>query len=823
MSMYLILSTWAIFICLTFLSFPIFAKEPIAKIRDFLISAKSMYQDTENELVELDGDIQLVYREQHISCNRAKINFRARKIELLGNVKVISPKSTLGGDQIFLDYESGTGLISNGFVQSGSVIFEGALLEKLSDELYFVSKADFTTCKNCPSTWSFSGSTIRAELGGYAYIKNSIMRVGGVPIFWLPYLIVPLKSDRQSGLLIPEFEQTEKGGLTFGQSYFWAINRNTDATFGFKNYELRGQKYLFEYRYALTDESYGKFNTAGLSDQFFSNEDRYNSHRSPNERGRIVDRWFIKHDQYLSLPNQYVLRSQLRNISDLQYPVDFEHELKNISNLERETKSQGEPSLENRVSLTKNSKDQHFLMDSSYYTNLLRGDPMSSNDNSVHRIPQLHFSQTALPLGQSSFYYNLDLDYTQFVRSGPAYDDLVLYSPVGTSKNLIRYEKNDCSGTVGTNPNWEDSKYGTCSRVRDGNFDPETDFIRSGQRLDFQPSIYRPFTIAKAFEIVPRLTYRETQYLFDVSSEPRNVRRYGRASVSSRTTFSNIFGDRNEARSELWKHEIQPELTYTYIPWIDHKSHYFFGTSRETESPFYSGKNIDDNDTGSSSGLQFDYNDRLYDRNLVTYSLTNKFIQKRWLNSGPQYRQVALMRISQSYDAFENSRDDINKEPFSDIATLFEVRLDHFQTNSIFNYFPYQKVTDVSSAFRLNDDTGRFIEFGLNKKYKIVRGQGTSETSRIEDVSAGAGVMLSYLNLLGRLTYDNNFNTVQVIENRIKSYSYITQLKPPGECWVLSFSFKQIAGGERSWKLNLLFNFDGQPMPMPTPDMLDEI
>ena len=236
------------------------AQEMSAKIQGILISAGSGVRDSENETLELEGGVQLIYHDQSIACDSARINLRSKKIEAKGHVKITTPTTTIGGDHIILDYENNTGLIYNGYVQSGNVLFEGEILQKVSENEYFVVDADYTTCTNCPSTWKFSGSSIRAELGGYAYIKNTVIRAGIVPILWLPYLIVPLKSDRQSGLLTPEFEHTDAGGLAIAQSGFWAISRSTDATLTLKNYEKRGLKALAEYRYALDENSGGQLN-----------------------------------------------------------------------------------------------------------------------------------------------------------------------------------------------------------------------------------------------------------------------------------------------------------------------------------------------------------------------------------------------------------------------------------------------------------------------------------------------------------------------------------------------------------------------------------
>lgn len=205
-----------------------------AKIQGLLIEADSLTRDEDKGLVELDGHVQIVRETQHISADRARIYLQSKHIELYGRVRMISPQSTVGGDMVSLDYETNTGMIYNGFVQSGSVIFEGKTLQKIGDDEYFVSDADYTTCTNCPASWSFSGQRIRAELGGYAFIKSSILKFGGVPVLWLPYLIVPLKSDRQSGLLTPEFEQSSVGGFAYSQSFFLGHQPKRRCHLGFK-------------------------------------------------------------------------------------------------------------------------------------------------------------------------------------------------------------------------------------------------------------------------------------------------------------------------------------------------------------------------------------------------------------------------------------------------------------------------------------------------------------------------------------------------------------------------------------------------------------
>lgn len=775
------------------------AAEPIAKIQGFLINADSMSRDSEKEIVELEGHVQVVSKNRHFEAQQIRIYLREAKIELNGNVRMSTPTAMIGGDRMVLDYETETGMIYNGFVQSGQVLFEGGMIQKTGPNEFFVLEADYTTCTNCPASWSFQGTSIRAELGGYAYIRNSILRVGSWPVLWLPYLVVPLKSDRQSGLLTPGFEQSTTGGLALSESYFWAISRSTDATLTIKNYEYRGFKGLANYRYVLDENSEGELDVGAITDRSVQSDSRFNNWRDLSKPASSLNRWFVKYAHYHELPNGWVQRAQVNNASDLQYPRDFPNE----------TLNHGDAAMENRFSFTKNSDFQHFSVDSSYYINLLQGDPLGGNDDAVHRLPEIRYSQIPTRLGGSGFYYSMNLNFVNFARSGPGYDNLSTY--IDSSGKSIRYISNTCN---------DPTKYGrdaSCVRTDDGVYTSATDLIRTGQRLDFQPTVMYPFNVADALDVLPAVSYRETQYQFPVGDVRQNVRRYLRAEVSSRMRFHRIFGDLDDARSTRYKHEIRPEITYTTLPWIDHRSHPFFGFSPQTEAPTFESMALSDDDI-PASGLQFDYLDRIYDRNLVTMSVVNTITKKSWVQGVPVYKQLALIKLSQSYDAWKDSRPDPNKQPWSDISSVVDLRLDHLSSYSLFNYYPYQKVTNNTSRITLNDNDGRFVQLGMVKQFQIKSGEPVDASTRVEDYTLAGGFVSPYLNLMGKLTYDSNYTDTS---RRIKSSTYIAQFKPPGKCWLITLIVDQITGGGITSNLHFEFTFDGVPKPPLPPETLD--
>ena len=76
------------------------------------------------------------------------------------------------------------------FVSSGPGKFEG-------------EEAEYTTVKIGPESWSIYGKKINITQGEYIRIKHGYLKIKGVIAFYFPYLIFPIKKERESGILFP--------------------------------------------------------------------------------------------------------------------------------------------------------------------------------------------------------------------------------------------------------------------------------------------------------------------------------------------------------------------------------------------------------------------------------------------------------------------------------------------------------------------------------------------------------------------------------------------------------------------------------------------
>jgi len=82
--------------------------------------------------------------------------------------------------------------------------------------------------------WEITSGTAVLNIDHYAMLQNSLMRVKGIPVLYLPIIYYPInKEDRATGFLLPMYSASTLKGNTISNAFFWAIGRSQDATFNY--------------------------------------------------------------------------------------------------------------------------------------------------------------------------------------------------------------------------------------------------------------------------------------------------------------------------------------------------------------------------------------------------------------------------------------------------------------------------------------------------------------------------------------------------------------------------------------------------------------
>ncbi|MFZ1871489.1 MAG: LPS assembly protein LptD, partial [Chania sp.] len=110
----------------------------------------------------------------------------------------------------------------------------------------------FTSCLPGDNSWSVVGSeVIHDREEEVAEIWNARFKIGSVPVFYSPYMQLPVGSKRRSGFLIPNAKYGSNNGLEFTMPYYWNIAPNFDATITPHYMTQRGLQWQNEFRYLV--------------------------------------------------------------------------------------------------------------------------------------------------------------------------------------------------------------------------------------------------------------------------------------------------------------------------------------------------------------------------------------------------------------------------------------------------------------------------------------------------------------------------------------------------------------------------------------------
>ena len=188
--------------------------------------------------IEASGNVEIKRDLTTLRADEVRVDRETQDVEAKGRVSLDDPDWKIkSADLLQLNLGKETGEIQNGslFIEQGHISIMGRRFQKLGGQVYHVDDGFFTTCL-CESgapPWRFSADQMDLSADGLAIIKNGYFYVFDVPVFYLPYGFFPLKTERQTGFLFPQFGLSTDEGYRFQQPFFWAISKSTDATLAF--------------------------------------------------------------------------------------------------------------------------------------------------------------------------------------------------------------------------------------------------------------------------------------------------------------------------------------------------------------------------------------------------------------------------------------------------------------------------------------------------------------------------------------------------------------------------------------------------------------
>ena len=209
----------------------------VVHYRNYILRADKVVYDQSTTELDAEGQLQVTGGPNDVLIYADSGNMRlnmhtARYLNVHGSQGV----RTMGSKAVYST--------TNPFFFTGRVVLESG------EGRYRIIDGTITNCRLPRPDWQLISRAIKLE-DGNASMDNALFKFLGIPLFYLPYLRHPVdETGRESGLLIPVVSTGSSiRGYTFGEQYYWAINRSMDMIAGLEYYSKRGWAPNGDFRY----------------------------------------------------------------------------------------------------------------------------------------------------------------------------------------------------------------------------------------------------------------------------------------------------------------------------------------------------------------------------------------------------------------------------------------------------------------------------------------------------------------------------------------------------------------------------------------------
>lgn len=742
------------------------------------------FRDSAKNRFEAVGNVIITHQKNSIYGERASLDFSTGDAQVVGNVRYIGPSMTMYGSDMLYNFKDRTFSLGNARILADNYVVLGKRLSRPNPTTVVGVDAEYTTCKDCPESWSIFGKEVEITLGQYVRIKHAYVKVKGVVVMYIPYIIFPIKKERESGLLFPSFGFEFEEGFRFQQPWFWAINQSTDMTFAPSVFGKRGLGHQYQYRQAFHQDGWASLDTLKVRDEIYE-PFKLEETRS----GKKQFRHFTEGEFHWASGEHFNSHFRLIGVNDLDTMRDYDFFTENRVD-SSEIGMNG--FLEGRTSLVQ------FSVDGEFQRNSLYDNPKGFDHRYVQIVPKVSMSTTPITLLQTDIpllrrlSIGADTDFTVFKQNHRNEDQYIRNTRRLNAKPYINWEIGQL-GPVNfrTRVSYDVQKYWFP-------YEAEKTFSKSGIFTESEVGVEleRVFGMAYEEEVpVDRVDFSK------ISSDEK-----------PQTNQSNLIGELPNYNQDLSQENfVVRKNAYRHAQEIKLKHYYF--TDQKTKGNQRFLNQISDN----SGNGQFDAIDALRSREFLvsntetrtTLPLSNT-LELQWNNALVRKRATGSKLLADGRSLTDN---------------FTYRRVSYFNLSQGYDFDRETGELD-DKLTRLNVETGIDVEgfsLGASEYYFYDSGEHIFRVDFSQK--------LSHFELLSRLTYDSltapvkKFATVgaklnvfdlvllgasfeyDLEDQRYSRSEYAMLYTPANDCWKLDFRFRRDLV-EKRFSVNFMIDFN---------------
>ncbi len=340
------------------------------------------------------GNVKMAYKEVELYCQEAKFDANTNIADIVGDVKIVRGQTVLYGKDIIYDFNTYNAKAKNIRIQDPPIYGVTEKGSKIGKEKYILEDGYVTTCDLTEPHYRLVSKHITVYPEEKVVGRNMILKIGKVPVFYLPYVSQSLKDESFIMNVVPG-DDKEWGTFVLTRWRYTASLRNRGNIFT-DWYDRRGLGLGVTHKSTNDKIGHALLKYYRIEDYLYKQEERYALFsQHPSRQGIPAKR--LEDDRYKAqfsyewdspeLPLS--IKAEFHKFSDVNFMKDF-------FELEYET----DPSPLSYI-LTKYS-----FAGSSF--SLLMQKRVNRFFSDVEYLPQLEHNFYSQVLGLSRFYLQSD-------------------------------------------------------------------------------------------------------------------------------------------------------------------------------------------------------------------------------------------------------------------------------------------------------------------------------------------------------------------------------------------------------------------------------
>lgn len=268
--------------------------------------------------VILIGEVNAIQGDRHMRADKVIINQEEEAAVLSGNITLREPGVLLVGESAEIYSKTGEATVFDGQFVFHREHMRGTadILQRDTEGLIHIHNGNFTYCAPGEDDWAVWSADIKVDLKeGLATARNARIEVKGVPVFYTPWLRIPLDDRRRTGFLWPDWGNDSSGGLDISAPLYLNLAPNYDALYAPRSIEDRGLDHQLQLRYL--NPFLGRWFAGGA---YLENDKKYGD-QSPEDSS---DRWLGVVRQNGLFQQRWRSRIDYSKASDIDYMKDLE-------------------------------------------------------------------------------------------------------------------------------------------------------------------------------------------------------------------------------------------------------------------------------------------------------------------------------------------------------------------------------------------------------------------------------------------------------------------------------------------------------------------